>query len=115
MRRVLLVLILLAWAGGSAFTMAPQTFETITVTNASIGLTATTLNPAGGPQHNKCVGRVETNAIRVRWDGTAPTASVGMIVYADETITLTDHATASRFRMIRVSADATVTFACFVE
>jgi hypothetical protein len=53
------------------------TFESITYATAALGFTAATIRPAGRPAMTVCRGKLETAQIRVRDDGTAPTASVG--------------------------------------
>lgn len=78
MRRTLLVLALLVGVSLQAATVV--TYESITVANTSIGLTSTTLQPAGQLPVLACSGRVETAQIRFRYDGTAPTSSEGVIL-----------------------------------
>src|SRR3990167_1883837 len=82
-------------------------FETITVSSTSIGGTAATYEPdAGGAQY--ALFTLETEAIRGRADGTAPTASVGHLVTAGGVIEIHGINTIRNFRAIRVTTDATL-------
>lgn len=96
-------------------------FETITVSNTAIGgtasklVTANTLNATGNDNPYIDVKRmdealitVETNQIRFRLDGTNPTASVGHLLGAGDSIVVSGYGNLSKLRFIRVSADATI-------
>lgn len=81
-------------------------FETITVSTASIGLTAATI--AG---KNLAIITVESEPVRMRPDGstTAPTASVGHILDDKDVLELDSNAAMSAVRFIRDGAtDATL-------
>ena len=61
--------------------------EQLTVSSTAIGGTRTTYAPvvAGtlkpdGPAARKCIVTVETNSVRVRWDGTDPTGAIGHLL-----------------------------------
>ena len=88
------------------------TFETINVSTTAIGVTASLLEVGlPGGFHRRAVKLYisnETNSIRVRWDGTAPTASVGHLLTAGDSITIEGEQNCSNFKAIRVSADATL-------
>lgn len=99
---------------GSAATY--KTKETITVANTAIGLASATTDPSGWPQMKHCTGRVETAEIRIWWDGTAPTSTVGIPIEPLELITLDDYSDISQLKMIRTTAtSATVTFVCWAN
>lgn len=87
-------------------------FDTQTVSTTALSITASKLvtNQAGGFYRRavKAFLTVETNSIRVRWDGTVPTATVGHLLTAGSSLTLYGEQNCSRLSMIRASADATV-------
>lgn len=96
-------------------------FETITVSTTAIGITSTlaTETPTvNAPLDIKrgvraALFSVETNNIRVRFDGTDPTASVGHLVTAGDFLWVEGHDALLRLRMIRASADAAVSVTLF--
>ena len=51
---------------------------------------------------------VETNTIRMRFDGTAPDSSTGHALVAGDFITVSGEQNVANIKMIRASADATV-------
>jgi hypothetical protein len=69
-------------------------FESLTVSNSAVGLTL----PTGAKSF---VGKLETADIRARGDGTAPTASVGVLIETGEVMVLAD-SEVNRSRFIRV-------------
>ena len=81
-------------------------FDTITVAGTAIALTGTvtlaTLSPAGA--HVKATMRVESAQIRWRADGTAPTASVGILADIGDVITLRGIEEIQNFKAIRTGA-----------
>jgi hypothetical protein len=88
-------------------------FETITISSTSLGFTAakTTIAQAGGftKRAVKVLVTVESNPIRIRLDGTAPTASVGHLLNAGDSYLVEGEGNVTNFRMIRQSGtDATV-------
>lgn len=87
-------------------------FESITVSNVSIGFTASKIlqNETGGFKRHctKALFTVETNSIRFRLDGTAPTATVGHLMAAGDSFLVTGDTNITNLRLIRQSADATV-------
>lgn len=116
MRTTLLILALAACLGLSGSAAAYKTFETITVGASSIGITASTIDPPGYPQMQKCVGRLETAEIRFRTDGGTPTASVGTVLEPLEILTIGGHEDADRLRMIRTtSTSGSITFECSAQ
>ena len=88
---------------GATANLSAIAFETITVSTTAIGFTAATMTAAAV----MAIATVETNTVRYRADGTAPTASVGHSAVAGSIITVCGPAL-SRFKMIRASADAPV-------
>ncbi len=97
-------------------------FEALTVSSLSKALTAsvyiTSITAGAQPEQkdqalNRKVAQlafitVEAQSVRVRFDGTAPTASVGHLFAAGDTITLCDQVEIANFHAIAVSADATL-------
>ena len=87
-------------------------FEKITVSTTAVGPDAAKLviNQTGG--HFKRAVRafltVETNTIRIRFDGTNPDSSTGHALAAGDFMTVDGEQNVSRIKMIRASADATV-------
>jgi hypothetical protein len=86
-------------------------FESISVSTTAIGGTAAKLAIAqlGGFKKRAVMMfiSVETNSMRVRWDGTAPTASVGHLLAAGDTLTISGEQNCANVKLIRVSADGT--------
>jgi hypothetical protein len=87
-------------------------FESITVSTTAIGPTAAKLkiNQTGGmfKRAVKVFLTTETNSIRLRWDGTDPTASVGHLLTAGSSITVEGEQNVANLKMIRSVADGTV-------
>lgn len=99
--------LLLLQAGGQAQTNR-VTFENITFAGSSLGFTGTTIRPSGEPEMTVCTGKLETAQIRIRWDGTAPTASVGEPVDVGDVLTIRGLAYLTDFRGIRTGATSGV-------
>jgi hypothetical protein len=101
--------------------MVANGFETITVSTTGIGITSTVLTVT--PTANSVVDvkrparaallSVETNSIRVRFDGTDPTAAVGHLVTAGDFLWVEGPDLLRKLKMIRASADASVTVSIF--
>ena len=99
---------------GSASTY--KTFETITVAGSAVGLTSTTYAPTGKPQMTHCQVVIETAEIRARWDGTAPTSSVGVVMTALDILYLDSNEDAAQLKMIRTGGtSATATVVCWAN
>jgi len=114
-RRILTTLLLLLVSCGRPLFAQDTTFETVTFAATSIGLTSTTLNLPGSSnrQVEVCVGKLETGAIRIRFDGTAPTDAVGALVDVGNTVRVTGNARLRAFRGIRTTGTSgTVAFHC---
>lgn len=97
---------------GTAPFMQPFAFETLTVSSTSKALTATVYNPAGGTAADMATIVVETDSVRHREDGLAPTASVGQLVLASATapanLTVCGLGSMQAVRFIRVTTDASL-------
>lgn len=76
-------------------------FETITVAGVSIGFTAATISPSGAPGATCVYLTLEDAQIRWRADGADPTATVGHVMDAGDTITLHGADNLATFRAIR--------------
>lgn len=89
-----------------------RAFESISVSTVAIGPTATTLIKGVAATRveraNRGVFTIETNSIRIRYDGTAPTASEGHLMTAGDSFIVEGADNLSRLLMIRASADATI-------
>lgn len=87
-------------------------FEKIAVSTTVKQITATNLavNEVGGLVKRACKAflTVETNSIRVRWDGTNPDSTTGHLLTSGSSLTIIGESNVSRLRMIRASADADV-------
>lgn len=98
--------------GGHAQTTR-VTFETVTFAGSSIGFTATTIRPSGEPPMTVCSGKLETAQIRFRYDGTAPTTTVGSLADPGDIITIRGLSHLTDFRGIRTGATSgVVAFHC---
>lgn len=85
-------------------------FESVTVTATSGGLTSGTYGTA-----TRAVLTVEDASIRVRSDGTSPTASEGHLVEPGSTIVLESADELSNFEAIRTGATSAVIKASYQE
>lgn len=81
----------------------PTAYESITVAGTAIGLTAATHLKA---QH--AIITVETAQVRVRFDGTAPTATEGHIVDVGDVIHLNTGSQMTKFKAIRTGTTSGV-------
>lgn len=91
-------------------------FEAITVSNASIGVTAATAFPrlvTGSNGMNsldhgaeEAFFTVETDQVRYTLDGTVPTAAIGHRLNPDDTLWLVGRDMIRKVRFIRVTTDA---------
>jgi hypothetical protein len=96
-------------------------FETITVSTTGIGITITLLTQT--PTTNGALDTkrhaqaallsVVTDAIRIRLDGTDPTAAVGHLITAGDYVLIEGEDALRKLRMIRVTTDATVSVSLF--
>lgn len=92
----------------------PTGDEMITVSTVAIGPTLSKLKLGSGDSPltaNNALFRVETNDVRWRDTGTAPTSSVGTLLKAGESMVY--DGPVNKIQFIRVSADATVSAAYY--
>ena len=128
MRRTCLTLALVLTLGVSSGAQVPSptvgpsvdipaiSFEHLTLAATASGIAATTRNPSGSPAAQFCSGLVETADIRIRVDGTAPTASVGSLAQAGATVELAGADTLRRFSAIRTSGtSAGLALTCYAS
>jgi hypothetical protein len=83
--------------------LVPHGYEDITVANTAKTLTAATYGAS-----QKAFMTLETAQIRVRFDGTAPTTTVGHLVEVGDTIILDAGSQLSQFQAIRTGATSGV-------
>lgn len=88
-------------------------YEAITVSTVAIGPTSTKVEVFNSSTKNReeAIGAtfsVEADSIRIRWDGTAPTASEGHLYTAGQTFDVWGKVNLQKMKMIRVTSDATV-------
>jgi hypothetical protein len=83
-------------------------YESVTVADTAIGITAALLLPSTGHKQTNAWITVEGAPIRFRIDGTDPTAVEGHLVDTGEQIEVTGYRNLQRFRAIRTAAFATV-------
>lgn len=86
-------------------------FEAITVSTVAIGPTAATVNPTNAPGAKALFCTVESQPIRYRFDGTAPTSSVGHPALAGATIVLVGANSITHLKAIR-SGGTDATLSC---
>jgi hypothetical protein len=89
-------------------TLVPMGDEQITVSSTSIGFTTGTFAPTGSGPAVLATFVVETNGVRYRDNGLAPTSSVGIPMAATSAWNVCGVTTIKRARFIRQTADATV-------
>jgi hypothetical protein len=82
--------------------------EAITVANTAIGPTSATFAPSGEAPAQRAVVTVETASLRYRYDGTAPTASVGHLALPGEVIVVDGVDNVAKLRMIRTGSTSAV-------
>lgn len=84
-------------------------FESLTVSSTAVGLTASKYIPTDSSRRaTTALITVEADSIRFRIDGTNPTASVGHLATAGESIALEGYDNIKNFRAIRTTTDATI-------
>ena len=83
-------------------------FETLTVGAAAIGPTVATIYPADGYEATYGLFTVETNDVRYRMDGTAPTDAVGHLLQAEQNLEVHGKENLRNLLFIQVSGGATI-------
>ena len=92
----------------------PYDYESVTVADTAIGLTAAKYKDAGSIDSNsqrgasRVVITVETAGLRYRYDGTDPTAAEGHILNANDVIVLVGPDAIRMFRGIRTTGTSAV-------
>lgn len=88
----------------------PVASQSKTVSTAAVAATGFTDATAGGGGVNMVTFDVQDNHVRVRWDGTDPTSTVGHILYAGTNYTwpVALYNAAKFIRISTASADATI-------
>lgn len=114
MRRWLIgFVVCVLWATQAQAQTNIVTFETVTFGASSTGLTATTIRPSGQGFVTICSGKIETAQIRYRYDGVAPTASIGVLGDIGDVITINGLANIDLFRGIKTgSSSGVINFSC---
>lgn len=93
----------------SVLTTTALAFGTQTVSTTALSLEAfTDFTQAQVDRANRIIVTVETNSIRYRYDGTAPTTSVGHLLTAGTRLELVGNDNIQKLQVIRASADGTV-------
>ena len=116
MKKYVLLVIMALFLSVSVASAAQRVYyEDITVADVAIGLTSANLAyfPYYGQVSMFCT--VETASVRVRWDGTSPTSSIGHLYNATDTLPiLTSIGDLKNFRAIRTGSSATLrcTYEC---
>lgn len=80
-------------------------FDNVTVGSTAVGLTASKVLPSGEIAARQATCVVETNSIRIRYDGTNPTASVGLLYTSGQSFAIYGANNIRRLRAIRVTSD----------
>lgn len=78
-------------------------FESITVADSAIGITAAIYADA-----QACMARLETAQIRFRFDGTNPSSAEGMLLEVGEVLTIDNQSHARTMRFIRTGSTSGV-------
>ena len=84
----------------------PYDFETITVTDTAVGLTAAKVN--SNPKPKKIFITSETAQIRYRTDGTDPSSTVGHVMVPTQSLVLEGYSQINNFKAIRTGATSGV-------
>ena len=102
MKKMIIGLVVLVASVASAQSFVIS-HESLTIANTAVGISAA-VHTVSDQKVSKCVGRLETAQVRYWSDGTAPTASVGILLEVGDVITLNNWATIKNFRAIRTGA-----------
>lgn len=113
MRRMLVGLAVLALCLAGVSTpvhgqdIAAMTFEQLTIADTALGLDQATVQ-TGGKVAMRCIGVLETAAVRIRVDGTSPTASIGQLVAVGSLVDLRGVDNIRKFKAIRTGGTSGV-------
>ena len=88
----------------------PVAAQSLTVSTAAVSATGYTAASSGSSPVQLVTFDVQTSDVRVRWDGTAPTSTVGTILYAGTNYTwdVSQYNAAQFIRSSTATADATI-------
>ncbi len=104
----ILLILVLAIGGPVSAQTTGHTYESLTIAATAVGITAAIRSPAGRPQNNHCVGRLETGQVRLLWGAQDPTATEGILVEIGDIVTLENHRDARFVRFIRTGVTSGV-------
>lgn len=112
MKKILILICLIISL--TATISSAMTHQVITVGATAVGLSITTTQQYLGMLRpmNSCYCTVETTAIRLFWDGTAPTSAVGHLIAASTSFNLQNRDELTGLQMISTGSNATVTCTC---
>jgi len=82
---------------------SPTGFQKLTVSSSSVGLTIPV-----APQCRAVIFTVESNQIRMRVDGSAVTATDGILLYVGDVVEVLNVDMINNCRLIAVGSDATI-------
>ena len=116
MKKIILAALLLTLGTVAFAQYTAFSYESVTYAASASGFTASTLTRGDGRQAAYCSGRLETAQIRYRYDGIAPTSSVGLLLEIGDTITVSGFTNLSLFKGIRPgSTSGLIKWACHVQ
>jgi hypothetical protein len=117
--RVLLALVLLGLLVAPVRAQQPVTTQTLTVTaTTAVGLSTTTISPAGAPAVGNCQGQVQGGSVLVWATGATPavasgsTPASGFWLNPGSLFWLTSFIASKQFLAVAVGATATIQFQC---
>lgn len=102
------ILIAAVWALPSTAIADSFDYESVTVADTAIGITASKVSPANGERAKILFCTLETAQVRFRTDGTDPTSSEGHIINVGDVVTFNSTGDIGRFRAIRTGATSGV-------
>ena len=83
-------------------------FEMLTVAGSAVGFATATYSPNAHVGATRAFVTAETAQVRYRYDGTAPTASVGHLLEANGSIVIEGPGNIARFQAIRTGGTSAV-------
>lgn len=115
LQHVITALVLIAGYGAPARAQVAASFENLAIAATAVGLASATKEPGGAATGavTSCTGQVESAGIRVRLDGTAPTAAIGLQLFVGDVIHLRNVHDIGAFKAIRTTGSSgRVQFVC---
>jgi len=107
MRRLSLIAVMLALVA-PVIAQENIEFEALTVAASATGITDSVVNPAGYPQNNYCTARLATAQVRYRYDGTAPSATVGTVMDVGDVLVISGNDIARTIQWFRTGSTSGV-------